>query len=408
MFRRAVLAGSFALISTAAARAEDAVPLVHPIFAHLPDAPENDRARQDFAAAASRYHLTPVEVVDVSSPPPPHGPDDARLGILNVQKLAFAEALRNLDAAATEVTATGGAGFSTSELADLYLNRAMARAHADWKAGAADPPTDDRTRAYEDYLRAATLAPERAPNARELPPQALADLQRALDEVHKRPRGTLVVKGAAGALISLDGGSLMPLDGGVTFQDLINGEHLVRVEQTGFAPWGAAIPFGQPTMEIEVPARAALALDAATAAAHARRMGARFALVATPKGGPGAPVELALIDSSNAASRDAALVSTRGEAGPLDAAVMRLDEEARRLVLEQQAARGGAPLPPVATNDGAAAALGPPLLLAPVPVKARFRDDPAAWARDRWPLLTAIGVFALTTVVLGAVVASDR
>ena len=53
-------------------------------------------------------------------------------------------------------------------------------------------------------------------------------------------------------------------------------------------------------MEIDVPARAPLALDAATAAAHARRMGARYALVATPKGGPGAPVELSLIDSATA------------------------------------------------------------------------------------------------------------
>src|SRR5215831_15066261 len=114
MFRRAVLAASLALICTAARAEEAAVPLVHPIFAHLPDAPENDRARQDFTSSATRYHLAPVEVVDVPAPPPPNGPHEARLGILNVQKLAFAEALRNLDAAAAEVAATGGAGFSTA------------------------------------------------------------------------------------------------------------------------------------------------------------------------------------------------------------------------------------------------------------------------------------------------------
>src|SRR6185312_529038 len=102
---------------------------------------------------------------------------------------------------------------------------------------------------------------------------------------------------------------------------------------------------------------------------------ARFALVATPKGGPGAPVELALIDSGTAAPRDAALVSAGAEKGQLDAAVMRLDEEARRLVLDQQAAGGGAPLPPVTAGD--AASLGPPLLLSPAPTKASFRDDPA-------------------------------
>jgi hypothetical protein len=407
MPRRAALAACLALISTTAAGAQSAAPLVHPIFAHLPDAPEDDRARQDFTAAATHYNLRPVEVVDVPAPPAPHGPDEARLGILNAQKMAFTEAKRDLDAAATEAAATGGAGFSTAELAELYLHRAMAIARADWKAQAAAPPTDERTHAFDDYLRAATLMPDQAPNARQLPPQALADLQRALDIVHKRPRGTLIVKGPADALISLDGGPLQPLGGGVTFRDLVFGEHLLRVEQIGFAAWGTAIPFGQTEMEIDVPARAPLALDAATAAAHARRMGARYALVATAKGGPGAPVELALIDSATAAPRDAALVATAREPGQLDAAVMRLDEEARRLTLEQQQNGGGAvPVVPVAAADGAA--MGPPLLLTPAGSKARFRDDPAAWARDRWPLLTAIGTFALTAILLGAVVASDR
>ena len=406
MFRRVALAACLALTSTAAAAAEDPAPLVHPIFAHLPDAPENDRARQDFTAAATHYNLRPVEVVDVPSPAPPHGPDDARIGILNAQKQAFGEALKSLDAAANEAAATGGAGFSTAELTDLYLNRAIATARADWKAQAAAAPTDERTRAFDDYLRAATLTPDRAPNARELPPQALADLQKAMEIVHKRPRGTLVVKGPGDALVSLDGGALQPLAGGVTFKDLIFGEHLLRVEQTGFAPWGSIIPFGQPSMEIDVPARAPLGLDAATAAAHARRMGAKFALVATSKGGPGSPIELSLFDAATAAPRDAALVATAREPGQLDAAVMRLDEEARRLLLEQQNAPAGTPVTPVASADNTS--LGPPLLLTPPPSKSSFREDPAAWARDRWPLLTAVGVFGLTVIVLGAVVGSNR
>ncbi|MES1164305.1 MAG: hypothetical protein ABUR63_00995, partial [Verrucomicrobiota bacterium] len=355
MPRRAALAACLALLSTTAARAESAAPLVHPIFAHLPDAPEDDRARQEFTTAASHYNLRPVEVVDVPAPAAPRGPDQARLGILNAQKMAFTEAKKDLDAAATEAASTGGAGFSTADLADLYLHRAMATARADWKAQAAAPATDERTRAFDDYLRAATLMPDQAPNARQLPPQALADLQRALDIVHKRARGTLVVKGPADALIALDGGALQPLGGGVTFKDLRFGEHLLRVEQIGFGPWGTAIPFGQPEMDIDVPARPPLALDAATAAAHARRMGARYALVATPKGGPGAPVELSLVDSATAAPRDAALVATAREPGQMDAAVMRLDEEARRFTLEQQQNGGvAAPVAPIAAADGAA------------------------------------------------------
>ncbi len=393
-------------LASLTARADDA-PLVHPIYAHLPDAPENDTARQLFTAAASRYNLRPVEVVDVPAPAAPQAPDNVRMGILNTQKLAFSEALHDLDAAAAEVATTGGAGLTAAELGDLYLFRAMATARADWNAQPGAPPTDARTKAFDDYLRAATLAPTRTLNERELPPQVVADFKRAQEIVHKRPVGTLIVKGPADAQVALDGGPLMPIAGGLTIHDVSFGEHLLRVEQIGYATWGTVIPFGQPSVEIDVPARAALTLDDATAAAHARRMGARFALVAVAKGGPGAPVELSLVDTGSGARRDSALVPTTGEAGQIDAAVMRLDEEARRVALEQQTAGGGAPPPPVGAEPGASA-MGPPLLLTPAPARASFRDDPAAWARDHWPLLTAIGVVALTAIVLGAAVSSDR
>jgi hypothetical protein len=388
--------------------AADEVPLVHPIFAHLPDAPEDLPARQAFAAAAARYQLRPVEVVDVATPPAPRAPDATRIGILNAQKMAFGEALRDLDAAAAEVAATGGAGLSTAELGDLYLYRGMATARADWNAQAAAPPTDERTRAYADYLRAATMTPARTIGPRELPPQVVADFQRAVEEIRRRPRGTLVVKGSAAAQVVLDGGPLMPVAGGVTFRDLVFGEHLVRVEELGHAPWGALVPFGEPTLEIDIPARAPLGLDDATAAAHARRMGARFALVAQPKGGPGTPIEVRLVDAGSATLRDAAQISASPESGQLDAAVMRLDEEARRIALEQQSAANLPGTPPAAPLAAVPSPLGPPLLLTQPAAKARFSDDPPAWARDHWPLLAAIGVVALTAIVLGATVSGDR
>jgi len=394
------------LLASVTARADEA-PLVHPIYAHLPDAPENDSARQLFTAAATRYNLRPVEVVDVPAPAAPRAPDNVRIGILNTQKLAFSEAQHDLDAAAAEVATTGGAGLTAAELDDLYLFRAMATARADWNAQPNAAPTDARTRAFDDYQRAATLAPTRTLNERELPPQVVADFKRAVEVIHKRPLGTLVVKGPADAQVALDGGPLMPIAGGVTIHDVSFGEHLIRVEQIGFAPWGTIVPFGQPSVEIDVPTRAALTLDDATAAAHGRRMGARFALVAAAKGGPGSPVEISLVDTGSGARRDSALVPTTGEAGQIDAAVMRLDEEARRVTLEQQTASGGAAPPPVAVEP-TAGSMGPPLLLTPAPTKVRFSDDPAAWARDHWPLLTAIGVVAVTAIVLSAAVSSDR
>ena len=77
-----------------------------------------------------------------------------------MQKLSFDDALKVLDAAATEAAATGGAGLSTEELSDLYFNRGMAIARADWKPErSVDEAT--RARAFQDYVRAAMLTPGR-------------------------------------------------------------------------------------------------------------------------------------------------------------------------------------------------------------------------------------------------------
>lgn len=257
------------------------------------------------------------------------------------------------------------------------------------------------------------MTPDRTLNPHDLPPQVVADFQRALDEIHHRPRGTLIVKGSADAQIALDGGPLMSLKGGLTVRDLAYGEHLIRAEELGFAPWGALIPLNQPSFDLALPARTSLALDDATAAAHARRMGAHFALVAQPKGGPGTAIEVRLVDAATGTLRDAALIPGSPEGGQLDAAVMRLDEEARRVALEEQSATGARGAPPATgavpvPAAPAPVALGPLQLLSQPPAKARFRDDPPAWARDHWPLLTAIGAVALTAIVLGATVSGDR
>src|SRR5262245_61156580 len=391
-----------AIGSVRAARADDQMPLVHPLYVHLPDAPEEDALRRAFTAAVGRYKLGPVEVVDVPAPAAPRAPDLLKTGIINTQKIAFGEARHDLDAAAAEVAATGGAGLSTDELSDLYLNRAIATARADWNATAAAPPTDARTQAYNDYLRAAALTPARTLNAREIPPQAMADFARAVAEVRVRPRGTLTISGSADAQVALDGGAPMPVAGGVVFRDVVNGDHLIRVEELGHVGWGAVVTLNQPSLDVAIPARALLGLDGPTAAAHARRMGARFALVLEPKGGAHAPVGLRLIDA-NGQERDAVLVTAGAEAGMIDSGVMRLDETARKLA--QADAQSGA-APPTAVQPGSD--LAPPVLLAQPATKAKLTEDPAAWARDHWPLLTAVGVVLLSSIVLGAAVSADR
>jgi len=407
MLRRSIRLASALLIAAAivsarAARADEPPPIVHPLYVHLPDAPEEDALRRAFTAAALRYKLKPVEVVDVPAPPAPRAPELLKSGVLNAQKIAFGEALRDLDAARAEVATTGGAGLSADELSDLYLYRAIATARADWNAKADAPPTDARTQAYGDYLRAAALAPARTLNTREIPPQALADFARAAAEVRTRPRGTLTVIGSADAQVSLDGGAPLPVAGGISFRDLVHGEHLIRVEELGHVGWGALVTLNEPALDVAIPARALIGLDGATAAAHARRMGARFALVLEPKGGAHAPVGVRLVDA-NGQERDAVLVTAASEPGTIDSAIMRLDETARRLA--QADAQSGAP-PPVAAQP--AGDLAPPVLLTASPPKAKLTEDPAAWARDHWPVLTAVGVVLLSAIVLGAAVSSDR
>jgi hypothetical protein len=386
----------------AAAAAE--TPLVHPIYAKLPDLAEDDFTRRAFAAAATRYKLFPLEVIDVPAPPAPTAPALVKSGVAKTLKLAFDDALPDFDAAVAELETSGGAGLATSELGDLFLFRGMAVARADWKAPAAADAASmspGRTQAFADYARAAVLEPARVLNPREIPPQVVADFARAVEEARQQPRATLLVRGDADAMVRLDGAAPLRVEGGVTFKDVTYGEHFLAVEELGRAPWGKRFAIGAGTAEETIPPRDPLTLDDRIAADHARRMGALFALVAERKPGPGAEVELRLVDLSGA-KRDAALVSTsRDEHGALDAAVMRLDEQARRI--QQLAIANGAPMPvPVAAPPESA----PPVLVPPPPAGPSLRDDPRAWARDRWPLLTAIGVVVGAAIVLSVAAAN--
>ena len=63
------------------------------------------------------------------------------------------------------------------------------------------------------------------------------------------------------------------------FKDVRYGEHLVSVEEPGRAPWGTTRWSTRRAPNVVVPGRAALTLDDRIAAAHANRMGTKFALV---------------------------------------------------------------------------------------------------------------------------------
>ncbi len=375
----------------AGAQPSGAVTTLHPIFAAMPDLPQGDEAHKRFVGAAQRYGLGPVEVMDVPGPPLPRAPDLLRVGRTAVEQRRFDEAEKALDEAVADANASGGAGLTTSELADLFLYLGMAAQKADWKELPAPLKEITPPKARQSYLRAAVLARDRTLLPRQFPALAIESWKLATQEVVARPRGSILVRAPSSALISVDGGPLKP--GILPAGDLIHGEHWVRVEDAGRKPWAAVVPLSESSMVIDVPAADSLALDDKAAAAHARRLGAAFALVAELKPGRPASLELRLIDAVAGTRRDSTTLPFPGDPGALDAAVMRFDEQARKARLDQpEVTRVPAP---------ALGAISVAPVIREVPDGSSFSSDPAGWARARWPLLTAVGVAVGTAVVLG-------
>jgi hypothetical protein len=395
-----VLAAFPLAAATTSARADErAAPVIHPIYAHLPGSGHNDEAHRLFSEAAARYRLGPVEVMDIPGPAAPRAPELLKSGTAALLKIRFAEAEPALDAAVAEVTSSGGAGLGRPALADLFVAHAMAAQKATWKELGGPLAAIEPAKAREAYLRAAVLAPDRELEPSRFPPVAIASLRLAVAEVAKRPRGTVVVKATPSAEISIDGGPTLLSP--ASAPTLPYGEHFVRVEDVGHQPWGATVILTEPVLTIDAPATAPLTPDDSQAAARARRQGARFALVATLETGPTVRLELALVDAATGFRRDSSVIpfAAAGEAGALDAAVMRLDEEARRVDLSGS--------PRTVAVPSADSQIGTVPLAPPTPGAPRFADEPGRWARAHWPLLTAIGAAVGTALVLGIAVAAD-
>jgi hypothetical protein len=393
--RAALAVAALLLLGARSGRAQPPQQTLWPIYAHLPGSMHNDEAQRLFTDVTRRYRLGPVEVMDIPAPPPPHAAEALAAARPLLEKVGFDEAGKLLDQAVAEVTSSGGQGLTPAQLVDLFVYQAMAAQRATWKPLAGPVTEIESAKARQAYQRAATLAPERVLEPSRFPPLAIASFKLVAAETAARPRGSLVVKAAPTAEITIDRGptQLSP----ARADGLAYGEHLVRVEDVGHQPWAAVVLLTQPSLEVEAPATAPLTLDETQAAAHARRMAARYALVATLKTGPALQLELTLIEAATGLRRDSSVIPFAGEGGALDAAVMRLDEEARRADV---ASGGVAPLPSTDLQIGSV----PP---APAARGPRLEDDPAAWARGHWPLLTAVGVALGTALVLGIAVASD-
>jgi hypothetical protein len=392
-----VLALVLAVLDPAPVRADDPPrQTLYPIYAHLPGSVHNDEAQRLLAAVSRRYHLGPVEVMDIPAPTAPRAPALLASARPLVEKLKFAEAEIVLAEALAEVNATGAAGLDGAALADLFLLQAMVVQRVTWKALPGPLTQIDNVEVRQAYLRAAVLAPERVLEAPRFPPLAIASFRLAAAEVARRPRGEIVVKASPAAEIGIDGGRTQVSP--ATAAGLPFGDHFVRVEEVGRRPWGGVALLADGSLVVDAPRTEPLTLDDAQAAAHARRMAARFALLATLKTGTILELELALIDAESGARRDASVIPFAAEAGALDAAVMRLDEEARKADLSSHGSI--TPLRDVDLQIGSVPAT-------PGGRGSGLAGDPRGWARAHWPLLTAVAVAAGTAIVLGIAVAND-
>jgi hypothetical protein len=145
--------------------------------------------------------------------------------------MRFADAHDKYDEAIAEATVSGAAGLGAAELADLYLGRALVH-EALGESG------------FDDFVRAARVAPSRLLDPAHAPPNALQSFARAQQAVRESPRGTLIVEAPAGAAVFVDGEAMgrapLRLDG------LPWGERILRVEAPGRRSMAARVDHAAP------------------------------------------------------------------------------------------------------------------------------------------------------------------
>ena len=257
------------------------------------------RTRSELARAASSTGVGAIEDVEIASATAPRARSELQQATQAMAELRYGDAVGALSAAIAEVAITGGAGLDAAELDDLFLLRGAAALHLGDAA---------RASAWDDFVKAALLAPERVLDPGRFPPAVMATWTRAVAEAHRRPRGVLVVRAGPGARVAVD--DRPPAGAPAVIAGLTYGEHYIRVEEVGRAPWSTLAVLAAATVDVDVPPRALLSLDDRGAAERARRAGADFAIVATPSAGASAEplLDLALVRASDAVRVDAALV----------------------------------------------------------------------------------------------------
>ncbi|MBK7534164.1 MAG: hypothetical protein IPI49_02110 [Myxococcales bacterium] len=190
--RRAILATALASIACLvyAASPAAAAPAAGLVVVWAPGATEA------LAPALAQARRAGAAVIDTTPSVLPEAADLAalRAGQTAYDNLRFDDAVAALGRAAQSVELTGGAGLSQRQLSDVFLYRALA-------AVALGTPEA----AWDDFVRAAVVAPSRELDPAQFAPRAIEQLERARGHVAALPRIRVRLLREPGCVVSLDG-----------------------------------------------------------------------------------------------------------------------------------------------------------------------------------------------------------
>jgi hypothetical protein len=274
------------LLGVVTAVPAEAAPDVGLVVFHGPAPPsERAQAARERAEASARDSRRAWLDLSPAPPPAPVAPDRLRTGIDAYEELRWDEAKAALDDAISEAARTGGAGLTTAELSDAFLYRGLVHTQR-----------GDTTAAWDDLVRAATIAPSRTLDPLRFPTRAVEAFDRARAAVAALARAKVTVD-APGCDAWIDGRA-------ATAAELPLGDHFARVVCPGRAPWGLRLEVaGDATV---TPAFEELAPpdDAAIAALARERGAAEVLVVIVAESGEAAPTAaLRIVDAAGTPSR---------------------------------------------------------------------------------------------------------
>ena len=215
---------ALALLAPAVASAAPPPPIVVFVGPAEPPAPVA-AARDALRGFARRRGTAFVDLSPTAAPSPTAALQLAR-GVEAYFAFRYDEALTHLNQGLTEAAATGAAGLGAPELSDLLIYRALAHTEL-----------GDAVRAWEDFVRAATVAPARRLDPARFSPTVVETFQRAVEAVAEQPPATLSLVVPAGCLQWIDARLATNIEG----ETLARGEHYVRVVCPGHEPFGARV-----------------------------------------------------------------------------------------------------------------------------------------------------------------------